>query len=268
MLNPSSYQSIRFLRAGRVLTICLNRPEHLNAVDETLHAELARVFIEAEDDPDSDVLVLTGAGKAFCAGGDVGWMQKTIDDPESFSNRVRREGKRIIYSMLEVEKPLIAKVNGAAVGLGATLALFCDVIFASDKARIGDPHVCVGYSAGDGSAVIWPQLIGHARAKEYLMTGDLIPAPRAAEMGLINHAVPPEQLDGAVDAFCARLLGGALTAIRYSKLSVNLGLKQLAHSILDASLAFECLTNIHPDHQAAVHAFKARSQNETGASKK
>jgi enoyl-CoA hydratase len=255
---------IEFDRAGRVLTIRLNRPEQLNAVDGQLHAELARVFPEADDDLESDVLVLTGAGKAFSAGGDIGWMQQGIDDPEAFSGRVRREGKRIVFSMLEVEKPLIAKVNGAAVGLGATLALFCDVIFASEKARIGDPHVSVGYSAGDGGAAIWPHLIGHARAKEYLMTGDLIAATKAAEMGLINHAVAPEQLDATVDAFCGRLLAGATTAIRYSKLSVNIGLKQLVHSILDASLAFECLSNVHPDHQAAVRAFNARAQAASG----
>jgi len=265
MLDPSSYKTIQFDRNGRVLAIRLNRPDQLNAVDGQMHAELARVFIDAEDDPESDVLVLTGTGKAFSAGGDIGWMQKGIDDPESFSGRVRREGKRIIFSMLEVEKPLIAKVNGPAVGLGATLALFCDVIFASEKARIGDPHVSVGYSAGDGSAVIWPQLIGHARAKEYLMTGDLIPATKAAEMGLINHVLPSEQLDATVDEFCGRLLGGALTAIRYSKLSVNIGLKQLAHNILDASLAFECLSNIHPDHQAAVRAFNERAKADSGS---
>ena len=255
MFDTSSYHAIQFDRSGRILTIRLNRPEQLNAANEQMHTELARVFREADDDPGSDVLVLTGTGRAFCAGGDISWMQSGIDNPEHFSGRTRREGKNIVFSMLEVEKPLIAKVNGAAVGLGATLALFCDVVFASEKARIGDPHVAVGLVAGDGGAVIWPQLIGHARAKEYLMTGDLIPAPLAAQIGLINHAVPPEELDARVTAFCERLVNGALTAIRYSKMSVNLNLKQIAHSVLDASLGYECLSNRHPDHQAAVKAF-------------
>lgn len=258
MLDPSTYKTIKFDRSGRVLTIRMDRPDHLNVADGTMHAELARVFTEADEDPDSDVLVLTGSGKGFCAGGDIQWMKANLGEPELFSGRIRREGKRIIYSMLEIEKPLIAKVNGVAVGLGASLALFCDVIFASDQARIGDLHVAIGYSAGDGGAVIWPHLIGFARAKEYLMTGDLIPATKAAEMGLINHAVPHEELDDAVGAFCQRLLKGKQTAIRYSKLTVNIGLKQLAHSVLDASLAYECLSQRHPDHHQAVDDFLAR----------
>ena len=185
----SKYKTFQFERRGKVLEVTFNRPDKLNAVDEQIHAELATLFTDISNDPDSQVIVLTGAGRAFSAGGDIDWMQKMIDIPNSFE-KTAREAKQIINTLLDCQKPILAKINGHATGLGATIALFCDVIFASESAKIGDPHVSVGLVAGDGGAVIWPQLIGYARAKEYLLTGDLIPAPEAARMGLINHAVP------------------------------------------------------------------------------
>lgn len=256
-LDLSSYRAISLERSGRILYATLNRPQSLNAVDETMHTELARLFVDCSVDPDSDVVVLSGAGRAFCAGGDIEWMQTLVDDPGAFE-RTAREGKAIVFSLLDCEKPVIAKVNGHATGLGATLALFCDVIFAAEHAKIGDPHVSVGFVAGDGGAVIWPQLVGYARAKEYLMTGDLIAARDAERIGLINHAVPGEELDAAVAAFAARLSKGAVKAIRWTKMSVNIGLKQLAHSIMDASLAYEALSNATGDHQEAINAFREK----------
>ena len=248
------YEALQLDRTGRVLSITMNRPEQLNAVDAVMHEELARVFYEVARDPHSDLVVLTGAGRAFSAGGDFQWFQSMIDDPPAWE-KTRVEAKQIVFGLLDCEKPIIAKVNGHAMGLGATLALFCDVIFASKKAKIGDPHVSVGMVAGDGGAVIWPQLIGYARAKEYLMTGDPIGADDAAAMGLINHAVEPDDLDDTVAAFVQKLSTGAMQSIRYSKASVNIGLKQLAHSIMDASLAYESITNFSADHQEAVRAF-------------
>lgn len=256
-MGYETYSDLRIENRDRVLTITMNQPDRLNAVGERMHAELAQVFTDAALDDDVDIIVLTGEGRAFSAGGDIEWMQKMIDVDGAFE-KTAAEGKRIIFSMLDCEKPIIARVNGHAAGLGATLALFCDVIFASEKARIGDPHVSVGFVAGDGGAVIWPQLIGYARAKEFLMTGDLIPATRAAEIGLINYAVPAEELDARVDAFVERLQQGAKKAIRWSKMSVNIGLKQLAHSIMDASLSMEALSNKTADHQEAVNAFREK----------
>jgi len=255
----ADYKSLTFQRRARVLEITMNRPGKLNAVDELMHAELARVFVDVSNDPDCDVAVLTGAGRAFSSGGDIDWMQKMIDHPASFE-KTAREGKQIIFSLLDCEKPIIAKMNGHATGLGATIALFCDVIFAVDTAKIGDPHVSVGFVAGDGGAVIWPQLIGYARAKEYLMTGDLLGAVDAARIGLINHAVPASELDARVNQFADRLAHGATKAIRWSKLSANIGLKQLAHSIMDASLAYEAMSNVTRDHQEAVNAFREKRQ--------
>ncbi|ARR55827.1 enoyl-CoA hydratase [Rhizorhabdus wittichii DC-6] len=251
------YQTILFNRRGRVLEVTLNRPDKLNATDAVLHSELARLFVDISNDPDSDIVVLTGAGRAFSAGGDVAWMQEAIDEPERFEQTVR-EAKQIVFGLIDCEKPVIAKLNGHATGLGATIALFCDVIFAAEHAKIGDPHVSIGFVAGDGGAVIWPQLIGYARAKEYLLTGDLMTATEAARMGLINHAVPAAELDERVDAFADRLANGATKAIRWTKMSVNIGLRDLATSIMDASLAYEALSNVTADHAEAVKAFSEK----------
>jgi enoyl-CoA hydratase len=256
-MSYDAYQTMSVAIADRIATVTFQRPTKLNAVDALMHTELSRIFTELHEDSRVDTIVLTGSGKAFSAGGDIEWMQSAIDDPASFEQTVR-EAKQIIFSLLDCEKPIIAKVNGHATGLGATIALFCDVIFASEAAKIGDPHVSVGFVAGDGGAVIWPQLIGYARAKEMLMTGDLITATKAAEWGLINYAVPPEVLDAKVDAFVHKLNAGALKAIRWTKVSVNIGLKQLAHSIMDASLAYEALSNGTKDHAEAVAAFREK----------
>lgn len=258
-MQYSNYSTMIVQISERIATVTMNRPEKLNAVDERMHEELARIFIDLNGDPDVDVVILTGAGRAFSSGGDIGWMQLMIDEPVRFE-KTAREGKQIVFSLLDCEKPIIAKLNGHATGLGATIALFCDVIFASERAKIGDPHVSVGFVAGDGGAVIWPQLIGYARAKEYLMTGDLMTASEAARIGLINRVVPPQELDETVDAFARRLAGGAVKAIKWTKMSINIGLKQLAHSIMDASIAYEAQSNRTADHAEAVAAFREGRQ--------
>lgn len=257
-MDQGDYKAIRLERRGRILTLTLDRPDTLNAVDAVLHEELSRVFTDAARDAESDVIVLTGAGRAFCAGGDVNWMQDAIDAPESFETTVA-EAKAIVFSLLDCEKPIIAKINGPAVGLGATVALFCDVSFADEDTYIADPHVSIGMVAGDGGAVIWPQLVGYARAKEFLMTGDRITARHAAEIGLINHAVPAERLDADVQAFAERLAKGATKAIRWTKTTMNVGLKQLAHSMMDTGLAYEALTNSSDDHRHLVRAFRDKA---------
>jgi enoyl-CoA hydratase len=126
------------------------------------------------------------------------------------------------------------------------------------RAKIGDPHVSVGLAAGDGGAIIWPALVGLSRAKEFLMTGDHLSAEQAERIGLVNHIVAPEALDESVYGFADRLAGGALQSIRWSKVSLNIHLKQVAHAVMDASLAYEALTNRSADHQEAVNAFRER----------
>lgn len=249
-----NYETLRFVRRDRILTIMLNDPERLNAIGERMHTELAGVFADAARDAESNIVVLTGAGRAFSAGGDIARMQEVAADPRLFLPGVPH-AKSVIFSMLDLEKPLIAKVNGHAVGLGATLALFCDVTFMAETARIGDPHVSMGLVAGDGGAVIWPQLIGFARSKEFLMTGQLLDARRAEAIGLVNHCVPAAELDQAVDAFCDRLAAGATQAIRWTKTTVNIELKRLAHAMMDTGLAYEAQSVATRDHAEAVQAF-------------
>jgi enoyl-CoA hydratase len=253
-LSYDNYNAITAQRRDRILTLTMNRSEQLNAINEELHEELSRIFYDVAGDEETDVVVLTGAGDAFCAGGDLDWIDEMHGDARAFARTVW-EGKRIVNSLLDIEQPVIARLPGHAIGLGCTLALFCDIIYAADTAKIGDPHVSVGLVAGDGGAVIWPQLIGYPRAKEYLMTGDLLTANRAAEIGLINHAVPADQLDDAVDAMAERLAGGATNAIRWTKAAVNLGLKQVANAVLDTAFNFEAMSQMTEDHKIATQAF-------------
>ena len=251
-----SWGNYEFIDAGLddgILTLKLNRPDQLNATNRAMHGELSRVFTEAAHDPAVEVVVLTGAGRAFSAGGDLGFLQHCVDNPEDF-DAVAFEGKQIVYSMLDCEKPIIGKINGHAMGLGATLALLCDVTFVADHARIADPHVKVGLVAGDGGALIWPLLIGYARAKEFLMTGKPVTAPEAERMGLINHAVPADELDARVDEFARELLNGATQAIRATKMAINIGLKQLAHASMEMSTGLERLSNRSGEHRGAIEA--------------
>ena len=161
---------------------------------------------------------------------------------------------------------MIAKVNGAAAGLGATIALYCDVIFASDKARIGDPHVKVGLTAGDGGSGIWPYLIGFARAREFLYTGEMLTAEKAAQIGLINHAVPEAELDKRVDAFADQLAAGAIRAIQWTKQAVNAPLRAIVAQNLELSLSLEFKSNLTKDHAEGIAALKEkRAPKFTGA---
>jgi enoyl-CoA hydratase len=256
-MNFSDYRAIGFRRDGKVLHATFNRPDTLNAIDPDLHQDLNRLFGDVAEDAATNVLVITGAGRAFSAGGNIEQMQKLIDRPELFAADMGT-AKRLIYSILDCPKPVIAKVNGHAMGLGATIALFSDIIIAANHAKIGDPHVSVGYVAGDGGAAIWPQLIGYARAKQYLLTGDPLLAEEAARIGLINRAVPAEELDQVVDEFAQRLSNGASKAIQWTKLSVNIGLRNVVSSVIDASMAYEALSNYTKDHAEAVAAFREK----------
>ncbi len=249
--------TIAMAREERLLRITLNRPEAMNAVNLQLHDDLAEALWFAQGDPGSDLVLLTGAGRAFSAGGDLDHIEHNARHPHLFDHEAR-VAKRIVSTLLDIDKPVVCRMNGHAVGLGATLALLCDVIFAAEGAKIGDPHVSLGLVAGDGGAVIWAQRIGLTRAKEYLLTGELLTAARAAEIGLINHCVPAEELDARVDAFCAKLLAGAMVAIRATKVLTNLELKRLAAALMDAGIAYESVSVRSADHLEGIAALKEK----------
>ena len=255
MTKLPTLQTILIERRGRLLVVTLNRPDSLNAFNLAMHNELAEALAFAKDDPGSDVVVLTGAGRAFSAGGDLDHIANSAANPELFDHEVQI-ARTIVLTLLDTTKPVVCRINGHAVGLGATIALLCDVIFASDKAKIGDPHVGIGLVAGDGGAIVWAQRIGLARAKEYLLTGELLTAQKAAEIGLVNHCLPADELDAAIDAFCAKLLCGAQIAIRYTKMLTNLELKRIAGLVLDQGLAWESESVRSADHREAVAALR------------
>lgn len=249
--------SILMEREGRLLRITLNRPNALNAVNLAMHDDLADALWFAQGDPGSDVILFTGAGRAFSAGGDLDHIEKNARNPHLFDHETR-VAKRIIATLLDIDKPVICRMNGDAVGLGATLALMCDIIFSVEGARIGDPHVGIGLVAGDGGAIVWAHRIGLARAKEYLLTGELLSAARAAEIGLINHCVPAAEIDARVDKFCARLLNGAIAAIRATKVLTNLELKRLMVALIDAGIAYESISVRSADHREGIRALKEK----------
>jgi enoyl-CoA hydratase len=250
------YDSIRFERLGDILRVTLANPRNkMNAVDGEMHAELVRLFEELKSERAARVVVLTGSGRAFSAGGDFGWMSgiATSDLCE-----LRREGKQIVWNLLDVEVPVVAAINGPAVGLGATLALLCDVIFMADTATVADPHVAVGLVAGDGGAVVWPLAMGPVRAKRFLLTGDALSATEAERLGLVNTVVTEDALAAEALAFAERLAAGAPLAVRYTKLAVNQLLKQAMTTAFDYSTAMELMTFVSADHAEALAALRDR----------
>lgn len=240
-MSYSSYEELAISILDRVATVTINRPEHLNAVGAKLHRELETIFDDLSNDSSVYVIVLTGAGKAFSAGGDLQWVKEQVEGPGDFQ-RMFKEGRRVIRNILDCPKPVVARLNGDAIGFGATIALMCDMIVAVETAKIGDPHVRVGLVAGDGGALIWPQLIGYAKAKEYLLTGSLVAAPEAERIGLINYSVPMDMLDQTVNRLVAKLLSASQPAVRYTKTCTNIPLRQMVSGLLDASMACEGLT--------------------------
>ena len=263
MTDLPHFNTILLERRGRLLRITMNRGDAMNAFNLEQHNELPDALAFARDDDGSDVILLTGAGRAFSAGGDIAHIERNAANPELFDHEVEK-AKAIIFTLLDTDKPIVCRMNGHAVGLGATIALFCDIIFAADTAKIGDPHVGLGLVAGDGGAVIWPQLIGLARAKEFLLTGDLMPATRAAEMGLINYALPIGELDSAVDALCDKLLAGAQQAIRWTKQLTNMEVKRVAESVMPMGLNYEQQSVRTADHREGIAALKEKRKPRFG----
>jgi enoyl-CoA hydratase len=256
MLSKQRYERIAIeKRSDGVAVATLNRPEKLNAVDSRMHRELADLGRDADADPEVKVLVITGAGRAFCAGGDFGGG---LGEGERGGETMMREARQIVDNLLDCEKPVISAVNGYAMGLGATLALLCDVVVAARSAVFADTHVRMGIGAGDGGQVIWPLLMGVNRAKYYLMTGDRLPAEEAERLGLVSFVVD----DGAALAkaleIAERLARGPSRAISASKVPINQYLKSVADLVLPLSLALEAASMRSEDAREAATAFREK----------
>jgi enoyl-CoA hydratase len=256
-MTSSDFTTLELERRAAVLRVTIAHPTStLNAVDEALHRDLTALFARLKREDEARCVLLTGRGRAFSAGGDFAWFP-TLREPGRME-ALRRDAKQLIWDLLDVEIPIVAALNGHAMGLGASIALLCDVIFAADTATIGDPHVRVGIVAGDGGTAIWPLAVGPARAKQYLLSGDPLPALEAERIGLINRVVPAADLDREAMAFAERLAAGAPLAVRYTKLAVNKLVKDALNVAFDAATALELVTFQSEDHQEALAALREK----------
>ena len=257
MSDWAGYRALAFERVGDVLVVTIAHPGNdLNAVDGLLHDELTRLTRDLKRESPARAVLLTGRGRAFSAGGDFRWFP-TLDDLEKLEH-LRRDAKQLIWDLLDVELPIVAALNGPAVGLGASIALLCDVIFMADTATIADPHVRVGIVAGDGGTAIWPLVLGPARAKQFLLTGDPVTAAEALAMGLVNRVVAPGALAAEALAFAQRLAAGAPLAVRYTKQAVNKLVKDALNTSFDAATALEIVTFQSEDHREALAALREK----------
>jgi enoyl-CoA hydratase len=256
-INLEGYEDLSLARDGQILTITLNRPEKMNPVSGVMSLELIRLFRDLVYDDETRVVVVTGAGKAFSAGGDLAVMTENLEHPERFIDAIA-EVKDLVHSMIDCPKPIIAKVNGPAIGLGATVALYSDIIFADENAEFADPHISLGLVPGDGGAIIWPLLIGLPRAKQYLFTGDRLTGAEAARIGLINEAVPATELDEKVAAFARRLAEGPPRVLHFTKIAMNAALKREVSALIDTAFAYEVVSAFSRDHVEGVNAYLGR----------
>ncbi len=255
--EPGDYTCLALERDDVVLRVVIDHPaSELNAVDDTLHTELARLFRELRREREARAVVLTGRGRAFSAGGDFAWFPQ-LRSVERLDH-LRLDAKQLIWDLLDVELPIVCAVNGPAVGLGASIALLCDVILMADTATIADPHVRVGIVAGDGGAAIWPLAVGPARAKQYLLTGDPVTAAEAERIGLVNQVVPAADLDQRAMGWARRLAAGAPLAVRYTKVAVNQQVKEALARSFDLSTALELTTILSDDHAEALAALREK----------
>jgi enoyl-CoA hydratase/carnithine racemase len=238
MTSADVEPSITVTEDEQVRIVTLNRPDARNAFDEAMHHQFARTMAALDDERDARAIVLTGAGRAFSAGG-------SLDDFEAkrvdFAQRRQslRDARRLVDEMLNMHLPVVAAVNGPAVGLGCTLVTLCDIVFMAESAFLSDPHVAVALVAGDGGAVTWPAFTSLLHAKRYLLTGDRIPAGDAAAIGLANFVVPPEAVLGDAVAFAHRLAQLPPQAVQETKMVLNQHLRQAAVGVLGYGLAAE-----------------------------
>ena len=245
-MDYGGYQHLLFERRDHgVLLITLNRPDSYNAADEIMHSELARVWADVAADDQTRVAVVTGAGKAFSAGGDLAMVERMAGDYDKVT-RMLTEMSDLVYNMINCAKPVVSAINGVAVGAGLVVALLADVSICAADARLGDGHVKLGTVAGDHAAILWPLLCGMARARYYLLTGEMMTGTEAERIGLVSKCVPREEVLAEALRVADTLATSSQLAIQLTKRALN-GWLRNAGPLFDQSAAYEMLTFMGPD---------------------
>ncbi|HEX4199655.1 MAG TPA: enoyl-CoA hydratase/isomerase family protein [Caulobacteraceae bacterium] len=261
MTSYDTFASVLASKEGHVLTVSLNRPAQRNAINAEVHESLRQILALAAADDEVRVIVLRGEGKAFCAGGDVNTMEGAGDGPgpsPALTVRSTLDAARMLDMLLAVPQPIVCAVHGFAMGLGATIALLCDVVVMAEDAQIADTHVNIGLVAGDGGAVLWPLLAPLGAVKWSLLTGERISGVEAARLGLALKAVPAAELDAEAQALAGRLAQLAPLAVRGTKETLNRIIRDRINLVLDTGLLLEGATFVSEDHREAVSAFMAK----------
>ncbi len=245
-----------------VVLVTLNNPGKLNATDEVMHAELATVFIDLDRDPDVRVVVVTGEGNAFSAGGDLEWITKQVGNyPQTMA--VMKEAGDIVRTLIECDTPVVSAINGVAVGAGLAVALMADISIIDRAAKFTDGHIRLGVAAGDHAVAIWPLLCGMAKAKYYLMTADFIDGAEAERIGLVSKAVDGDDVLPEAMRIAQTLATGPNDAIKFTKRALNHWLRQ-ALPAFEASLAYEMLNFLGGDAAEGLAALRDRRSPEFG----
>jgi len=256
-MQYSDYEHLLFdLKPNGVLTITINRPEVMNATNARLHWELTQIWDTVAADDDTNVVVVTGAGKAFSAGGDLNWVESQVGDAAGVQ-RIQKEAADIVYRLLALEKPVISAINGVAVGAGLAVALMADISVMAETAKFTDGHVKLGVGAGDHAAIIWPLLCGMSKAKYYLMTAEFINGVEAERMGMVSLCLPREEVLPKAMEIADKLAAGSQQAIRGTKSTLN-GWMQMAAPIFENSLRMEMLCFLGEDAAEGIAAVKEK----------
>ncbi len=254
-MDYSAFKDILFERREHgILWMTLNRPEKLNAADAAMHQAFVEIWPLIDRDPTVRVAVITGAGRAFSAGGDLNRVEAAYGNYDEIA-AILEEARDIVYNMLHCRTPIISAVNGVAVGAGVVVALLSDISIVAENARLGDGHIRMGVAAGDHGAVIWPLLCGMAKAKYYLMTSDFLSGREAERIGLVSLCVPDEQLLDKAMEVATRIATGPRDAIKFTKRVLNQWLLQ-AGPIFDHSLALEMMGFFSKDLLAGVEGLR------------
>lgn len=256
-MKYTDYQHILFeRREPNILWMTLNRPEVLNATDPRMHTELVEIWNTIDRDPSVNVAVITGAGRAFSAGGDLKMVEEAHQNYDEIV-RILDEARDLVYNILHCDKPIVSAINGPAVGAGLVVALLADISIAGENARLADGHIRMGVAAGDHAAIVWPLLCGMAKAKYYLMTSDFVDGREAERIGLVSMCVPDEELLEKAMEVATNLATGPRHAIRFTKRALNQWLLQ-AGPIFDHSLALEMLGFFSEDMMAGVEGLRQK----------